>query len=93
MQTDVLMPDLSPLVLAIPESPLRALFPYASRPGMLNLASGHPSRDAYDNEGLTAASHRAAADAVAWSYGPSAGDPQLVAALEAPSPPRPDGHA
>lgn len=92
MQTDVLMPDLSPLVLAIPENPLRALFPYASRPGMLNLASGHPSRDAYDNEGLTAASHRAAADAVAWSYGASAGDPQLVAALEALSPPRPDGH-
>lgn len=83
MRTDVPYPDLSPLVLAIPENPLRALFPYAVRPGMLNLASGHPSRDAYDTEGLTEASHRAAADAAAWIYGPSVGDPQL-ASLSSP---------
>lgn len=92
MQTDVFSPDLSPLVLAVPENPLRALFPYTARPGMLNLASGHPSRDAYDVEGLTEASHRATQDATAWSYGPSAGDPQLIAALEALTPPRPQGH-
>ncbi|MCY1282980.1 2-aminoadipate transaminase [compost metagenome] len=92
MRADVVYPDLSPLVLAIPENPLRALFPYATRPGMLNLASGHPSRDAYDSEGLTEAIRRAAGDTAAWSYGPGAGDPELVAALEALSPPCPDGH-
>lgn len=92
MRADVRYPDLSPLVLAIPENPLRALFPYATRPGMLNLASGHPSRDAYDSEGLIEASRRAAADPAAWSYGPGAGDPELVGALEALSPPHPDGH-
>nr|WP_254604321.1 PLP-dependent aminotransferase family protein [Leisingera sp. ANG59] len=59
---------------------------------MLNLASGHPSRDAYDVEGLTEASHRATLDATAWSYGPSAGDPELIAALVALTPPRPQGH-
>lgn len=92
LRTQAFSPDLSPLVLAIPENPLRALFPYAARPGMLNLASGHPSPDAYDTEGLTEASRRAAADAAAWSYGPSAGDPQLIAALEALTPTRPRGH-
>ena len=92
MQTDIFSPDLSPLVRAIPKNPLRALFPYATRPDMLNLASGHPSRDAYDTEGLIEASRRAAADATAWSYGPSAGDPRLQAALEPLSPPCPHGH-
>jgi 2-aminoadipate transaminase len=87
-----LNPNLSPLALAIPENPLRALYPYAAQPGMLNLASGHPSRDAYDMKGLVEASSRAAADASAWSYGPAAGDPELVTALEAVSPARMMGH-
>lgn len=92
MKNNILLPDLSPLVMGIPENPLRGLFPYAARPGMLNLASGHPSLDAYDIEGLTEASHRAATEASAWSYGPGAGDPELAAALELLSPPCPDGH-
>lgn len=90
--TPTSFPDLSPLVQAIPKNPLRALYPYAARPGMLNLASGHPSPDAYDRDGLAEAARRATGDASAWSYGPTAGDPQLIAALEALSPPRPDGH-
>jgi 2-aminoadipate transaminase len=85
-------PALSPFVKAIPKNPLRALLPFAARPGMMNLASGHPSRDAYDSEGLTIASQSAAADPSAWSYGPSVGDPQLLVALEPLGPKRPDGH-
>lgn len=92
VQTGSPYPDLSPLVLAIPENPLRALFPYAARPGILNLASGHPSPDAYDMEGLVEAARRAAMDATAWRYGPAAGDPDLVQALEALSPAHPEGH-
>ena len=46
---------LNPFIASIPANPLRALFPFAARPGMLNLASGHPSRDAYDHEGLAEA--------------------------------------
>jgi 2-aminoadipate transaminase len=59
---------------------------------MLNLASGHPSLDAFDREGLVEASRRAATDASAWSYGPAAGDPELVTALEAISPAHRMGH-
>lgn len=84
-------PTISPLFAGIPVNPLRALFPYAARPGMLNLASGHPSRDAYDLEGLAEATARAAADFGAWTYGPSAGDPELVAAMAALADPVPDG--
>lgn len=83
--------ELSPLVRAIPENPLRALYPFAARKGMLNLASGHPSSDAYDLEGLAEATQRATADFSAWSYGSSAGDPELIAALASLSPVRPDG--
>ncbi len=82
---------LSPLVTSMPVNPLRALFPYAARPGMLNLASGHPSRDAYDAEGLEAAAARAACEAAGWSYGPAAGDPELVAALTRLTVPIADG--
>lgn len=92
LPTAVSNPPISPLALAIPENPLRALYPYAAQPEMLNLASGHPSRDAYDLEGLAAASLLAAADASAWSYGPATGDPELIAALEALSPARSTGH-
>jgi 2-aminoadipate transaminase len=73
--------SINPFIAAIPTNPLRALFPYGARPGMLNLASGHPSRDAYDHEGLTEATRRAAQDFSAWTYGSSAGDPALVSAL------------
>ena len=57
----MLTENLSPFVRAFPENPLRSLYSSAARPGMLNLASGHPTRDAYDAEGVAAASRRAAA--------------------------------
>ena len=72
---------INPFIAAIPTNPLRALFPYGARPGMLNLASGHPSRDAYDLDGLTEATARASRDFSAWTYGSSAGDPALIGAL------------
>jgi 2-aminoadipate transaminase len=72
---------INPFIAAIPTNPLRALFPYGARPGMLNLASGHPSKDAYDFEGLAEAASRASRDFSAWTYGSSAGDPALIGAL------------
>ncbi|WP_398476825.1 PLP-dependent aminotransferase family protein [Tardiphaga sp.] len=72
---------INPFIAAIPTNPLRALFPYGARPGMLNLASGHPSKDAYDLEGLAEAASRASRDFSAWTYGSSAGDPALIGAL------------
>ena len=75
--------SINPFIKGIPTNPLRALFPYGARPGMLNLAAGHPSKDAYDLEGLTEAAGRASRDFSAWTYGSSAGDPALVDALAA----------
>lgn len=73
--------SINPFVAAIPTNPLRALFPYGARPGMLNLASGHPSKDAYDLDGLAEAAARASRDFSAWTYSSSAGDPALIGAL------------
>lgn len=73
--------SINPFIAAIPTNPLRALFPYGARPGMLNLASGHPSKDAYDLDGLAEAAGRASRDFSAWTYGSSAGDPALITAL------------
>lgn len=72
---------INPFIAGIPTNPLRALFPYGARPGMLNLAAGHPSKDAYDLEGLTDAAGLASRDFSAWTYGSSAGDPALISAL------------
>ncbi|MFG1348622.1 PLP-dependent aminotransferase family protein [Xanthobacter autotrophicus] len=83
---------LNPFIAGIPANPLRALFPFAARPGMLNLASGHPSRDAYDHEGLAEALAKAGADFPAWTYGPSAGDPLLLEALQDHMAEVPAGH-
>jgi 2-aminoadipate transaminase len=73
--------SINPFIAAIPTNPLRALFPYGARPGMLNLASGHPSNDAYDLDGLAEAASRASRDFSAWTYGSSAGDPALIGML------------
>lgn len=73
--------SINPFIAGIPANPLRALFPFGARPGMLNLASGHPSKDAYDLEGLTEAVGRASRDFSAWTYGSSAGDPALISTL------------
>lgn len=83
---------INPFIAAIPSNPLRALFPYGARPGMLNLASGHPSRDAYDHGGLAQALAQAGADFSAWTYGNSGGDPALSAALAESVARVPEGH-
>lgn len=83
---------LSSLVDTLPDNPLRALYQHAAKPGMLNLASGHPSCDAYDFEGLEQASRQASRETMAWSYGASAGDPDLLEILKAFSPDRPTNH-
>lgn len=83
--------SINPFIAAIPTNPLRALFPYGARPGMLNLASGHPSKDAYDLDGLAEAASRASRDFSAWTYGSSAGDPALIGALSETIAPLPPG--
>lgn len=43
-------------------SPIRELFPYLSRPGMISFAGGYPSASLFDAEGLVEASRRALLD-------------------------------
>lgn len=40
-------------------SPIRQLFPYLSRPGLISFAGGYPSRSLLDAEGLQEAAARA----------------------------------
>jgi hypothetical protein len=82
---------ISPLFCAIPINPLRALFPYAAKPNMQNLWRGHPLQHAYDLDGLVKAAACAAKRFQAWTYGPSAGDPQLIGVLRGLIDPVPDG--
>ena len=59
-------------------SPIRELFPYLSRPGMISLAGGYPSPSLFDTEGLREAAHQALADPVAsLQYGATEGSPAL----------------
>lgn len=59
-------------------SPIRELFPYLSRPGMISLAGGYPSPSLFDSEGLAQAALEAMADgAQALQYGPTEGLPAL----------------
>ncbi|UWR54866.1 PLP-dependent aminotransferase family protein (plasmid) [Phaeobacter inhibens] len=81
---------LSRAAVALPENPLRALYPVAARDGMISLANGHPSPDACDYIGLQDALQAVAADPMAWRYGPTAGDPRLRRALAHLSGDQPD---
>ncbi len=59
-------------------SPIRELFPYLSRPGMISFAGGYPSASLFDAEGLGEAAARAlAGPARALQYGPTEGDAAL----------------
>jgi 2-aminoadipate transaminase len=59
-------------------SPIRELFPYLSRRGMISFAGGYPSPVLFDAEGLRLASERVFADpAKALQYGPSEGSAPL----------------
>src|SRR5256885_15644349 len=63
-------------LFAQPEgSPIRELFPYLSRPGMLSLAGGYPSPSLFDAEGLQQAAMAALQQDAATSlqYGASEG--------------------
>jgi DNA-binding transcriptional MocR family regulator len=63
-------------------SPIRELFPYLSRPGMISLAGGYPSPSLFDTEGLQQAATRALSNSgAALQYGATEGMPALRAAL------------
>ncbi|MEB2398243.1 MAG: PLP-dependent aminotransferase family protein [Alcaligenaceae bacterium] len=63
-------------------SPIRELFPYLSRPGMISFAGGYPSPGLFGAEGLQAAAQRALADpAGSLQYGATEGTPALRQAI------------
>lgn len=63
-------------------SPIRELFPYLSRPGMISLAGGYPSPSLFDAEGLALAAQQAMNQgASALQYGATEGLAELREAL------------
>ena len=63
-------------------SPIRALFPYLSRPGMISLAGGYPSASLFDAEGMAQAATQAMTYGVeALQYGATEGTNMLRDAL------------
>ena len=63
-------------------SPIRELFPYLSRPGMVSFAGGYPSPTLFDADGLRQAAAQALTDpAAALQYGPTEGQLPLRQAL------------
>lgn len=65
-------------------SPIRELFPYLSRPGIISLAGGYPSLTLFDAEGIAAASQRALSDrAASLQYGATEGSVALREGLVA----------
>lgn len=63
-------------------SPIRELFPYLSRPGMISFAGGMPDPALFDGEGLQRAHEKAWQDKSAClQYGPTDGLPALRAVL------------
>ena len=72
----------APLFAEPAGSPIRELFPYLSRPGMLSLAGGYPSASLLDAEGLAhAASHALGQGISALQYGATEGLPAMREAL------------
>lgn len=63
-------------------SPIRELFPYLSKPGLISFAGGYPSPSLFDVEGLMDAGRRVFDDpAAALQYGATEGMPALREAL------------
>lgn len=59
-------------------SPIRELFPYLQRPGMISFAGGYPSPSLFDAQGLAAATAIVLSEgAKILQYGPTEGDPRL----------------
>lgn len=76
------LPAFAPLFAEPAGSPIRELFPYLSRPGMISLAGGYPSASLLDAEGLAqAASHAMAQGIHALQYGATEGLPAMREAL------------
>ncbi|MDR0213453.1 MAG: PLP-dependent aminotransferase family protein [Comamonas sp.] len=78
-------PALAPFAAQFAEpagSPIRELFPYLSRPGMISLAGGYPSPSLFDAEGLALAAQQAMAQGPgALQYGATEGLAELREAL------------
>ncbi|MEX8194133.1 PLP-dependent aminotransferase family protein [Comamonas guangdongensis] len=78
-------PVLAPFAAPFAEpagSPIRELFPYLSRPGMISLAGGYPSPSLFDAEGLALAAQQAMAQGQsALQYGATEGLAELREAL------------
>lgn len=76
---------LNPQVENLPVNPLRRIFeqagPDVTTTSVTNFASGHPHPVYCDHEGLRRATEQAVQDHQPWRYGPSGGDPDLLAAL------------
>lgn len=65
-------------------SPIRELFPYVGRPGMISLAGGYPSPSLFDVQGIAEAAARAMSEgALNLQYGATEGLPALRDALAA----------
>lgn len=65
-------------------SPIRELFPYVGRPGMISLAGGYPSPGLFDVQGISEAAARAMSEgALNLQYGATEGSPALRDALAA----------
>lgn len=64
-------------------SPIRELFKYVGRPGMISFAGGYPSKDLFDRDGIARALEAAyRSDPIAClQYGDTAGAPALRASL------------
>lgn len=64
-------------------SPIRELFKYVGRPGMISFAGGYPSKDLFDREGLAQALEAAYRDdpIACLQYGDTAGAPALRRSL------------
>lgn len=76
------MAAFAPLFAEPAGSPIRELFPYLSRPGMISLAGGYPSPSLFDAEGLAAAATQALGQGPALlQYGATEGLPALREAL------------
>ena len=72
----------APLFTEPAGSPIRELFPYLARPGMISLAGGYPSPSLFDAQGLAqAASQFMLQGASALQYGATEGLPALREAL------------
>ncbi len=74
--------DFTPMFAEPQGSPIRELFPYLSRPGMISLAGGYPSASLLDAQGLAMAAQQTMQQgSTHLQYGATEGLPSLRSAL------------